>query len=122
MRFVVDRLPRGLQLLDAVERIGTRQQRALDISPLIGGLALQTSQNCLGACVESKNQRSLSPEHLPVPDFRIDGGAAARGNYRAVASEELTQDGPLAGAEGGFPLIPKDGRDGLAPLPLDLGV
>ena len=122
VRPVVDRLPRRLEIPDARKRIGARQQRSLNRRTLVCRLSLQPGEDRLRARVESDDQRSLTAEHLLVPGFGIDGGAAASGNHHPIASKELFQDGAFAGAECGLPVIPEDGWDGCAPVPLDLHV
>ena len=122
VRSVVDGLPRRLEIPNARERIGTCQQRPLNRRPLVRRLSLQPGEYRLRTRVEGDDQRSLAAEHLLVPRFRIDGRAAACGNDDLIPSQELFQDGAFAGAECGLSLIPEDGWDGCAPVPLDLHV
>src|SRR3954452_22756962 len=89
MRLVVDRLPRGFEVLNAAQRIGAREQRPLKSRPFVSRLPLQSRKDCLRTRVETEHQCSCPAEHLPVPDFRIDGSAATSGNHYSGTGEEL---------------------------------
>ena len=80
------------------------------------------SSTVSGLASSARTNVPLTTEDVPVPDFGIDGGAAARGNHHALASQELFQYGALAATECGLALIPEDSRDLRAPVALDLHI